>query len=85
MAPLGAISVHLKDMEQQVNLRSVYAGKRNCIIGGALVVAGILIWIAGESMKGVAQAIPLTAGGFAFLAGVVLFAVGKFQHWYPAA
>jgi len=71
-------------MEQQVSLRNAYAGKRNQIIGGVLVVAGILIWIAGESTKNIAQAISLTAGGLAFLAGVVFIAVGRFQHWYHA-
>ena len=71
-------------MQQEVSLRNLYAGKRKQIIGGVLVVADILIWMAGESTNDVAQAISLGAGGLAFLAGVALFAVGKFQYLYHA-
>lgn len=66
-----------------VTVRNVYAGKREQIVGNLVGVAGILICLSGGLSNPPSPA-ALGFGLLLLLAGIAIYTIGRFSHWYHA-
>jgi hypothetical protein len=75
--------------DRQVAILNPYAGKSIQIVGGLLIAVGLLamgyscIGYSASNEPG-ATLWGLVIGGVVAITGIVLSAIGKFQHWYHA-
>lgn len=69
----------------QVTVRNPYVGKNTQIVGGLIFVVG-LFWMIGSCAAGSSDDSGGSLGMSALvtITGLVVYIIGRFQHWYHA-
>lgn len=54
-------------------------GKNKMLIGFLMMLSSVVLFSIGGAIQ---SGVPGTFGGLMIMAGLIVFAIGKFQHWY---